>query len=305
MGKAEYFHNNLGNTLQENFGVRSEPVPVLPVPTDTGDQFQGRTRAKNAALIELDRILPDPDHQSRKHFSEQELKELADSLRENGQLQPVRVRWCPEKNVYVLLMGERRYRAAKLAGLTALECVVHDGPLTDDQRLELSLIENCVRQDLTPIEHAQALHALLDKKKCSMRDLAKSLHTTAATVSRALSLLKLSQDVQDHVAAGRIPAAVAREIAQLPSEAEQQEMVTRFFTEGLTSDAAAKAKVEKKSGATAASGGTTRKTITLAPGTTVVFTSKKKHANREIAAALRQAAEILESDGRSRLRRAG
>src|SRR5262249_25605952 len=140
MGKAEFFQNNLGNTLQENFGVRSEPVPVLPVPTDAGDQYQGRTRAKNAPLIELDRSLPEPDHQSRKHFSEQELQELAQSLRDNGQLQPVRVRWCPEKNAYVLLMGERRYRAAKLAGLTALECVVHDGPLTDDQRLELSLI---------------------------------------------------------------------------------------------------------------------------------------------------------------------
>jgi len=107
------------------------------------------------------------------------------------------------------------------------------------------------------------------------------------------------------VAAGRIPAAVAREIAQLATEAEQREMVDRFFAEGLTSDAAAKAKGEKKSGGKPPAADSTRKTITLSPGTTVVFTSKKKHTNREIASVLRQAAELLESDGRSRARKAG
>ena len=95
--------------------------------------------------------------------------------------------------------------------------------------------------------------------------------------------MKLPQDVQELVAAGRIPAAVAREIAQLATEAEQREMVARFFAEGLTSDAAAKVKGEKKSGGKSPAADSTRKAITLAPGTTVVFTSKKKHTNREIA----------------------
>ena len=119
-------------------------------------RLEGVRGDRSAALISLERIERDPD-QPREEFDEEGLARLARSLRERGQLQPIRVRWDEGRGVYVILAGERRWRAARMAGLAELQCVVHDGDLSSDDRLVLALVENALRDDLKPVEQAACL----------------------------------------------------------------------------------------------------------------------------------------------------
>jgi ParB family transcriptional regulator, chromosome partitioning protein len=301
MSKTDTMQQQVGAYLDASVGKREG---VATPPTEGGTnaaQFEGRVRHRNACLITLDRIEPDPD-QPRKSFSQEELEQLAHSLKTKGQLQPIRVRWEEGRGRYVIVMGERRWRAAKIAGLGQIECVVHEAPLTEDERFELALVENVFRQDLNPIEQAHAFETLLAKRKCSARSLAQELRLNVSTLSRSLSLLKLPADIQDAIASGRIPPGIAREVAKLENEPDQRAMVERFFAEGLTSADAAAAVSGKALQGKAETG--TKKTITVPGGLKIVITGKKKHSGTEIVEALRQAIEILESDGRGRGRKA-
>src|SRR5262245_23845147 len=118
-------------------------------------QGEGRRRLDAGCMIRLDRIGPDPA-QPRKEFDEESLARLADSMRSRGQLQPIRVRWDDSADRYTVVVGERRYRAALLAGMEAIACVVVAGSPTPEDLLEDQLVENALREDLRPIEQAQA-----------------------------------------------------------------------------------------------------------------------------------------------------
>ena len=138
--------------------------------------------------IQVDRVAPDPN-QPRKEFEPESLRQLADSLKERGQLQPIRVRWDAAMERWVIIAGERRWRAAVHAGLPTITAVEATKPLTDDEILEEQLIENCVREDLKPIEQARAYKALIDPRGISQRQLAEKLRIAQATVAKTLALL--------------------------------------------------------------------------------------------------------------------
>src|SRR5206468_5331750 len=110
-----------------------------------------------------------------KEFEPGALERLAESLKERGQLQPIRVRWEAGMDKWVIIAGERRWRAATLAGLATVAAVEASGPLTDDEILGDQLVENCVREDLKPIEQARAFKALMDRNDWSAIRLAKAL----------------------------------------------------------------------------------------------------------------------------------
>jgi ParB family chromosome partitioning protein len=185
------------------------------------------------AMIPVAKIDRDPD-QPRQEFDEEELARLAESLRIRGQLQPIRVRWDEGRGAYVILAGERRWRAARAAGLDKLACVIHEGALTEGEKLAMQLVENALRADLKPIEQARAYRRLMDARGYSTRDLAAELHIAQTSVVRALALLELPADVQARVEGGELASTVAAELAKIPDATIQAEVAQAVVAEGLT-----------------------------------------------------------------------
>ncbi|MBV8267363.1 MAG: ParB/RepB/Spo0J family partition protein, partial [Planctomycetaceae bacterium] len=124
-------------------------------------RLQGVAKSKNAIEVPVDKIQPDPD-QPREEFEAEALERLAESLKAKGQLQPIRVRWDEGRGVYVIIMGERRWRAAVMARLPVMTCVVHERALDPGEQLALQLVENALREDLRPVEQAKAYRKLMD-----------------------------------------------------------------------------------------------------------------------------------------------
>jgi ParB family transcriptional regulator, chromosome partitioning protein len=203
----------------------SQPA-AEPAPPARPGQFQGRTQLREACLIRLDRIVPDPN-QPRAEFDADSLDRLAKSLKDRGQLQPIRVRWDEADQHYVVVIGERRWRAAKLAGLESIACVVVPGTATPEELLEDQLVENCVREDLKPVEQARAYQSLMQRLGLSQRALAEKLSVSQGQVMQALKLLELPAAVQESIDAGRVPPSIGYEIAKVADPGQQVELAEK------------------------------------------------------------------------------
>ncbi len=158
------------------------------------------------------------------------LGELTASIKEQGVLQPLLVRRTEEG--YELIAGERRLRAAREAGLGEVPAIVMD--VTDQQALELALVENLQREDLNPIEEAEGYRVLCETFGLSQEDAARRVGKARATVTNALRLLGLSERVKEMVAAGRLSAGHAKVLLGLGSVKEQEELAGRVVAEGLS-----------------------------------------------------------------------
>jgi ParB family transcriptional regulator, chromosome partitioning protein len=174
--------------------------------------------APGAATIELpiDAIAPNPQ-QPRKDFDDKALQDLAASLRQSGVLQPVVVRRLGDG--YQLIVGERRWRAAKLAGITRIPAVIRE--VSDAQSLELALVENLLREDLNPMEEAEAYQRLLAEFGWTQEELAQRVARDRSSVANCLRLLKLPELIQADLRAGRLTMGHARALLSLDSPAEQ------------------------------------------------------------------------------------
>ncbi|MEL7479948.1 MAG: ParB/RepB/Spo0J family partition protein [Pseudomonadota bacterium] len=172
----------------------------------------GEDRA-GVAEIEISRIRQNPG-QPRRDFDEIELAELAESIRTRGVLQAILVRPDPKGDGYQIIAGERRWRAAKMAGLKALPAIVRN--VDELELLEVGIIENVQRTDLNPIEEAEAYGALMKRFGRTQESLAESVGKSRAHIANTLRLLKLSDSSRDHVRNGRVTAGHAR--AALGSE---------------------------------------------------------------------------------------
>lgn len=208
-------------------GARPAGVPTVP------PHLQGVAKSKNVAEIAHDRIGPDPD-QPREEFDPDGLARLADSLRTKGQLQPIRVRWVGDRDQYVIVCGERRWRAAGLAGLTTMQCVIMDGPATPAELLGMQLIENMLREDLRPIEQARSFRQLMDANGWSVSQLARELAVDHSNVSRALALLDLPSPVQEHVERGELAPSIAYEVSKLDDAEAQADVAARAVAQGMS-----------------------------------------------------------------------
>lgn len=155
------------------------------------------------------------EHQPRTHFDHTRLVELSASIRENGVLQPIIVRQISAE-LYTIIAGERRYRASKLAGLDEVPAVVRD--TTDQESYDLALVENVQREDLNPLEEAEAYRYLVEERDLSQSDVAKLIGKDRATVSNAMRLLKLSAKVRELVQTGALTAGHARALLTAPAE---------------------------------------------------------------------------------------
>jgi ParB family chromosome partitioning protein len=150
------------------------------------------------------------------------------------------VYWSDNQAAYVILTGERRWRAARQASLEKLACIVIDRSMNEGELRAVQLIENCLREDLKPLEQAHAYRDLMAAHEWSARRLAEELDLNHATVVRALALLELPEDIQQRVASGALAPSTAAELARLdPGEAKA--LADRVATEGLTRDQVAEA----------------------------------------------------------------
>lgn len=160
--------------------------------------------------IKIENIKPNP-FQPRKNFDEQKLKELSDSIKEHGLLQPVVV--VRKKNHFILIAGERRLRASKLAGLSTIRAIIAD--ITFENIRELALIENIQRENLDPIELANSLNELIEKHKATHDKLAEIIHKSRTYVTNALRLLSLSKFTQEKISEGKLSSGHAKVLVGL------------------------------------------------------------------------------------------
>lgn len=187
--------------------------------------------------IPIDQIVAN-SRQPREYFDEDELTELSASIAEVGVLQPIVVRpqmkTGPEgqKSNYELIMGERRLRAATLAGLSAIPAIVRQ--TADEDLLRDALLENLHRVALNPLEEAAAYQQLLDDFGCTQEELAKKIARSRPQIANTLRLLKLPGSVQTHVAAGTISAGHARALLSLDSKESMAALAQRIIAEGLS-----------------------------------------------------------------------
>ncbi len=201
----------------------------------TGPEVTSRAAvlpAKDAAfqLIPVSAIEPNAD-QPRKNFNAETIKELADSIREKGVLQPIIVK-KKSGGAFEIVCGERRFRAATLCGLAEVPAIIKD--IANEDFLEWALIENIQREDLNPIEEAEAYQRLVEERMISQEEVAKRVGKNRVTVTNTLRLLRLPPEVKQYLADGRLSAGHARALLGLLSPEHQRQMAKRIVEENLS-----------------------------------------------------------------------
>ncbi|PIU83416.1 MAG: chromosome partitioning protein ParB [Elusimicrobia bacterium CG06_land_8_20_14_3_00_38_11] len=181
--------------------------------------------------IPVKKIKPNK-YQSREKFDETKLKTLADSILEHGLAQPITVRPSNENGTYELVMGERRWRASMLAGLSEIPAIIK--PLSEKECFVISLIENLQRSDLNPIEEAKGYKRLMGEFNLTQEDLAKTLGKSRSTVANITRLLSLPKNIQDAISEGKITEGHARAIASIDSPLKQRMLLERIINQQLT-----------------------------------------------------------------------
>lgn len=192
--------------------------------SEKGDFAKGPETLVNITKVEPNREQP------RKNFDEDALLELSESIKQYGLLQPILVQ--DRKDYYEIIAGERRWRAAKLAGLKQVPVIIKN--LTDQEIVEISLIENIQRENLNPIEEAQAYKRLLNEFHLKQDEVAERVSKSRTAVTNSMRLLKLSDDVQRMVIDEMITTGHARALLGVEDPAEQYNLAQRIFDEKLS-----------------------------------------------------------------------
>lgn len=191
---------------------------------------QAEQPSEGTVTLPLQKIEPNP-LQPRKTFDQEELASLAESIRMHGIIQPLTVRKLPT-GFYQIIAGERRWRAARLAGLSDVPVVIMEAD--DKKAMELALIENLQRQDLNPLEEALGYQTLMNEYGLTQEEAAGRVGKSRPAVANALRLLGLCPEVQERVRKGELSAGHARAILQLKSEKKQQEAAQKIVALGLS-----------------------------------------------------------------------
>ena len=190
----------------------------------------------DAPLEDIDTFV----NQSREEFDDGELRQFADNIKQHGQLQPG-VCWLdPGRMRLVLICGERRYRALKLAGSTTMAVRVIRGTLSPGQMLQINLAENIQRSSLNNIERAKAFRRLMQLEDLNASEVASRMNVTISMVSRDLSLLDLPEVLQARIADGELPASVGSHIARIDDEETRRAFAQRYQSGELTRDGVAR-----------------------------------------------------------------
>ncbi len=209
--------------MAKRLGGLGKGLNAIFIENDNEDKSGGVTL--NISEIEPNRSQP------RKNFDDKALSELAESISEHGLLQPLLVRPLPLGG-YEIVAGERRYRACRMAGLTEIPVIIRE--LDEAQTMELALIENLQREDLTPLEEAEGYSALINEHKMTQDEVAKSVGKSRPAVANALRLLKLPDRVKEYLKEGTISAGHARALLTLENEDDMTELAQLIISKDLS-----------------------------------------------------------------------
>lgn len=191
-------------------------------------------------MIAVDEIYPDPS-QPRQAFDKEDLERMAASIAARGILQPLRVRLDDQRSSWVIISGECRWRASKLAGLSTVPCLPVEGELSETDLLADQIIENTVRNSLKPMELARALAKLKALKGCTSQILARELGISGGAITKAEALLSLPDEIQAMVDDGRVPESAGYEISRMPDERGQRQLADSVAAGRLSRDGVAEA----------------------------------------------------------------
>jgi ParB family transcriptional regulator, chromosome partitioning protein len=195
-------------------------------------------------MIPVDQIRPNPE-QPRKALGD--LRELTESIREKGVLEPLLVRFMPREDCYYIISGERRYHASRAAGLREVPCI--EKMADDAETLEIALIENIQRKDLTPFEEADGLQRLAEQFDYTHDDVAKKIGRARSSVSETLSLRLIPDSLRKKCLDGGILSkSLLLQIAKQPTEKKMAEMVAKILAGGFTRDQARKDRADDRPG---------------------------------------------------------
>jgi ParB family chromosome partitioning protein len=220
--------------------------------------FESQARASSVSTVKISSIAPNP-RQPRSTIDPAELEVLAESIRTHGVIQPIVVKPGEVPDSYTLIAGERRWRASQLAGLQEIPAVVMDVSL--QAQLELALVENVIRSDLSPLEEATAYRQLIDEFGLTQADVADRVGRSRVSVTNTLRLLLLPDRVKDALDAGDITEGHARALLGLPSAVEQIAMLETVIRRGLSvreTETAVRSWVERNSEERAVASSTAR-----------------------------------------------
>lgn len=193
-------------------------------------QLIGEQNESSTKEVSVDAIEPNPD-QPRKDFDEDSLQDLAQSIRMVGVLQPIVVKQIGHDR-FQIIAGERRWRAAKLAGVERVPVVVRTGNATDS--LSLALVENLQREDLHPLEAAEAYAALIERFGLTQEEIAERVGRSRSAIANALRLLRLPEEVREGLASGKITEGHARALLAFQTESEMLTAYRRILAKGLS-----------------------------------------------------------------------
>lgn len=216
--------------LGRGLGAFFDDVPVAPAAPEVKLSQPAAEENSGVIRLKIRDIEPNPD-QPRKTFDKAALEALASSIKEHGVIQPILVK--PENGgVYIIIAGERRWRAAKLAGLKEIPCII--GEYTEKEIMEVALIENLQREDLNPIEESEGYKKLMDTFALTQEEVSQRVGKSRSAVANALRLNQLSDTVKKMVADGRISAGHARAILSLEKESDRLILAEKIEKDGLS-----------------------------------------------------------------------
>ncbi len=206
--------SGLGKGIDLLIPQGAEEIPVAP---------------ENTTTLKTSKIEPNRN-QPRKQFNEEALKELADSIKQYGIIQPIVV--CKKNDYYEIIAGERRWRAAKKAGLKEVPVVIKD--YSEKEIAEISLIENIQREDLNPIEEAKAYRQLIDDYKLTQEELSERISKSRTAIANTMRLLKLEAGVQSMLIDGALSAGHARALLAVEDEKAQKDLADKVIADSLS-----------------------------------------------------------------------
>ena len=216
--KRKGLGKGLDSLIPENKSVKPAAKAEKEESVKTGEQ-----------MLKINQVEPNRE-QPRKHFEEDALLELADSIKQYGVLQPLLVR--KRKDYYEIIAGERRWRAAKLAGVKEVPVIIKE--YTEQQAVEIALIENIQRENLNPIEEAMAFKKLLTEFNLKQDEVAERVSKSRTAVTNSMRLLKLGEKVQQMIIDDMITTGHARALLAIDDEEQQYLLATKIFDEKLT-----------------------------------------------------------------------
>lgn len=283
----------VGDHLDESMGIRqSNDTTRIKLSPAVSPKDISRRPLKSFGRVDIDMIAPDQS-QPRGKFSDEAIQHLAQSIKSKGQLHPIRVRWSDASEKWLIISGERRWRATKAAGLPTIDCYFQAGEANPSEILEQQLVENLLREDLEPLEQAQAFSQLMEMNGWNGKQTAEALNISPSKVSRSLALLDLPKDVQQRVIDGELAARSAYEVSKLPNT-KVQSRVANDVANGQLTHAKAKALVKQRKGKPTAKCRGFKQSFFADEGIKVTVSASKKISYDDVAEALRQAIEEVQ-----------